>query len=410
MSGGTGTLRPAILDGDATAVARLLETDAGLRASLDGPLDGGAFGETALNAAVGRRHRDVIDALLAAGANINQKSHWWAGGFHVLDGAWQEPWLVAFLIERGAVPEIHHLVQLERTEEVREILASRPGTIHARGGDGHTPLHEARTVAMAELLLRHGADVNARDVDHESTPAQYMIRDRQEVARFLVERGAEPDIMLTAALGDLERTRRLLDAHPESIRTVVSAEYFPMRDPRAGGTIYNWAIGTDKSPHEVAREFGHDEVLELLHSRTPDDLRLPIACALGDEPAVDRLVAADPAAAAKLNRKEHVKLPAAARNNQTRTVALMLKAGWPVDLPGPEHATALHWAAFHGNAEMVRALMARGAPSGVKDPIHGGTPLHWAEYGSVHGWQCRTGEYPEVIELLQTKPAPGASE
>ena len=55
-------------------------------------------------------------------------------------------------------------------------------------------------------------------------------------------------------------------------------------------------------------------------------------------------------------------------------------------------------------------LMARNASSAVKEPHHGGTPLDWAEYGSVHGWQCRTGNYREVIALLQAKRAPDASE
>ncbi len=73
--------------------------------------------------------------------------------------------------------------------------------VHARGGDGQTPLHFASTVEIAEFLLAHGADMDALDVDHESTPAQYMLRvehvrhyprDRQDVARYLVSRGCRP--------------------------------------------------------------------------------------------------------------------------------------------------------------------------------------------------------------------------
>src|SRR3954469_6299366 len=95
-------LRAAIEADDAARVEQLLASDPNLRARLDGPLDGGAFGEMALLAAVYRRNRDVVDVLLQAGANVNQKSHWWAGGFHVLDSAWEEPALASFLIERGA--------------------------------------------------------------------------------------------------------------------------------------------------------------------------------------------------------------------------------------------------------------------------------------------------------------------
>lgn len=393
------SLRDRIQADDAAGVERLLKGDSELTARLDGPLPGGAFGETALLAAVYRRNREVVEVLLRAGASVNQKSHWWAGGFHALDSAWEEPSFAAFLIEHGAVAGIHYAVRLELFDAVSDILAETPQAIQARGGDGQTPLHVARTVAMAEFLLDRGANVNARDVDHESTPAQYMVRDRQPVARFLLTRGGEADIMLAAALGDLDRARTLLDGDPRVIRTVVSDRWFPKRDPRAGGTIYNWTLGTDKSPHEVAAEFGHGAVLDLLLSRTPDDLRLSIACALGDAERVETIVRDNPGAAA-LPASEHPKLAAAARNNQTRTVALMLKAGWPVDVRGPESATPLHWAAFHGNSELVRALLARGARADVKEPFHDGTPLDWARYGAIHGWQCRTGDYDGVIALL----------
>jgi hypothetical protein len=227
-----------------------------------------------------------------------------------------------------------------------------------------------------------------------------MVRDRQDVARWLVEHGADADILLTAALGDLDRTRRLLDAEPQVIRTVVSGQYFPMRDPRAGGTIYNWTLGTDMSPHEVAREFGHEAIVALLFSRTPDDLRLSVACALEDEALVERILQSHPGAAESLDLSEHAKLAAAARNNRTATMALMLKAGWPVHVRGPENATPLHWAAFHGNTAMVRALLAQGADPAVRGDVHDGTPLDWARYGREHGWQCRTGDYAGVIGLL----------
>src|SRR6202011_4361245 len=122
---------------------------------------------------------------------------------------------------------------------------------------GQTPLHFASTVEVAEFLLANGAEIDARDVDHESTPAQYMLRveqkrhyprDRQDVARFLVARGCRTDILMAAALGDADLVRRHLDADPECIRMSVSEEWFPKQDPRAGGTIY---ISTGGAPHRT---------------------------------------------------------------------------------------------------------------------------------------------------------------
>ena len=79
-----------------------------------------------------------------------------------------------------------------------------------RGGDGKTPLHFARTIEVASYLLDHGADIDARDIDHESTPAQYMLDHRVEVARYLVQKGCRTDILLAAAVGDVDRVRACL--------------------------------------------------------------------------------------------------------------------------------------------------------------------------------------------------------
>jgi hypothetical protein len=65
-------------------------------------------------------------------------------------------------------------------------------------------------VAVAALLLDHGARIDARDEDHDSTPAQWLIGESPEVARFLLERGAKTDIFLAAALGDLAMAGRLV--------------------------------------------------------------------------------------------------------------------------------------------------------------------------------------------------------
>ena len=126
-------LYEAINTNDAAAVARVLEANPELKARLNDPLPGGSFGETALLAAVRRSNREMVDVLLRAGADINQKSHWWAGPFHALDGAAREPWLPSFLIGRGAVPEIHHAVQLGMADEVARMLTEDPSLIGARG-------------------------------------------------------------------------------------------------------------------------------------------------------------------------------------------------------------------------------------------------------------------------------------
>jgi ankyrin repeat protein len=78
----------------------------------------------------------------------------------------------------------------------------------------------------------------------------------------------------------------------------------------------------------------------------------------------------------------------------------MLAAGLPVDALGQHRATPLHWAAFHGNAEMAREILRYNPPLELADADFQATPLGWAIHGSVHGWYCRTGSYAATVELL----------
>jgi ankyrin repeat protein len=378
-------------------VAEVLSRFPSVKARLDEAVPGGAFGATPLIVAVEQANRELVEVLLANGASINQRSHWWAGGFHVLE---DDHGLADFLIARGASLDAKSATQLGRMDDLAALVAANPQSVHLRAGDGQTPLHVAPTVAIAEFLLDHGADIDARDVDHESTPAQYLVRSHPDVARFLVARGAHTDILLAAALGDLERVRSLLDADPESVRWTVSERYFPKRNFHAGGHIYTWTLGQGKTPHAVAREFGHEEVFRLLLGRSPDPLKLAVACELGDEPSFAALLQARPDLAQTLDDDERRKLPFAAAHNNVEAVRLMLAAGWPADAVGQHGATALHWAGFHGNAAMAQVILAHRPPLEPRDKDFGQTPLGWTIYGSINGWHVERGDYAGVLELL----------
>jgi ankyrin repeat protein len=393
-------LRDAIRSNDSARVARVLEDRPELKTRLNEPLEGGAFGGTALLAAVSRSNKDVIDVLLAAGADINQKSHWWAGPFGVMDDAWRQPWMPEFLMARGARLEIHHAVRLGMTNEVRRMLDAHPALVRARGGDGQLPLHFAQTMDMADVLLSRGADVNARDIDHESTAAQYMVRERQDVARYLVARGAHADILMAAALGDAERVRRFIEQDPASIRTMVSEEYFPKNDPRAGGTIYIWTLGWHQTAHTLAREFGHGDIYRFLLQHTPPAMRFGVAAQAGDEETVRDLAAAHPRLSERLTDDDRRLLVHAAAKENLPAVRAMLAAGWPAHARGRDNVTALHWAAFHGNADIARELLRYGAPLDVSDSEFHARPYGWAVFGSKNGWHPEQGDYAAVVEAL----------
>lgn len=400
-------LTAAIRDSNAQRVRELLESHSELRARVDEPLPDYGFGIQALFAAVQRSDRATIDVLLRAGANMRKRTEWWAGGFGVLDEC--DPNLVEFLVERGAVIDAHAAARLGMLQKLADLVAADPAVVHAPGGDGQTPLHFASTIEIAAFLLDHGAKIDALDIDHESTPAQYMLRvdqarhyphDRQDVARYLVSRGCRTDLLMAAALGDLALVRRHLDDDPASIAMRVTEEWFPKRDPRAGGTIYIWTLGQNKTAHTVAREFGHEEVFQFLMERTPEDLKLSLACELGDERTFHDYLARNPNAAATLSDTELRKLPSAAQSNNTKAVQLMLEAGWPVNTPGDMGATSLHWAGFNGNADMARVILRFHPDLELKSKEYAGTALSWAIFGSGNGWRRDTGDFVGTVQVL----------
>ena len=400
-------LHKAIRDNDAAAARAALRDHPDLKSTIDAALPHGSFGQTAMLAAVQKRNLDIVDLLLASGADINIGSHWWAGSFNVLDET--DAAFLPALLERGATMTPHAAARLGLIDRLRELIEADPSMVHKRGGDGQLPLHFASTIEIAELVLAHGAVIDAIDVDHESTAAQWMLgtvegedppATRHHIARFLVSRGCGTDILMAAALGDVERVKKHLADDPASIRTSVSERWFPKRDPRAGGTIYIWTLGAHKTAHLAAKKFGHEAVFALLMKASPPEVQLPIACELGDDALVRSLLTATPNLAAALTEDERRRIVDAAQDGNVNGVRLMLDAGWPVDARGQHGATALHWAGFHGNAVMMREILKHRPPLEALTEEFPGTPLDWTVYGSRHGWNPQRSDHTGTVEAL----------
>jgi ankyrin repeat protein len=394
----------AVCAQNANRVAKLLEDHHELKARIDEPFHYGDL--PIILAAVQRTDRKTIDVLLSAGADINGRGRSWAGGRGALDEC--HPELASFLIERGAVIDAHSAARLGMFEELQHFVDADPALVHARGEAGQTPLHFASTIEIAKFLLDRGADIDARDLLHESTPAQHMVRviqarhyphDRQDIARYLVSRGCLTDILMACALGDLELMRRHVDIDPECVGVQVSEKYFPKRDSRSIGMYYIPAFGRDRTPHQVAREFGHKEIFEFLMQHSPEDVKLAQACQLGDEDLFRAMLARRPNMMANLSEQERRQVADAAQNNNTSAVRLMLAAGWPVDARGEYEMTPLQWASWHGNADMVREIL-QYHPHLELSCGHGITALQGALHGSMNGWHRDTGDYVATVEAI----------
>jgi ankyrin repeat protein len=386
----TRAFRDAILGADAAEVRRLLVASARLRKKINQPIF--VFGRRPIHAAA--KHLPVIDVLLEFGADINLPTNWDAGPFGVLDECPEE--LAAPLIRRGADLTAHAAARFGWLAELRKIVLANPKVVHAKGGDGQRPLHFAKSCEVVDFLLQRGAEIDARCIDHGSTAAQYALKERPEVARHLLACGATPDIFMAARLGDRELAKQLIDADPECLAARTN---FTGYEPVPVLGIYNWTLGFYVSPHQVALEFGHQNVFQLLSGKSSPKIRLLDAAMRGDRAGAEAQVHIDPSIRKQLLPEEHALLAAAAMNNRLVAFKLMLDLGFDPMARGLDGGTALHLASWIGNPEMIDMLLQKGAELDALDSTHGASPLSWATYGSVH--RRREGaDYAGCIRLL----------
>src|SRR5436190_6485407 len=107
--------RQAFAKDDARSIRELFNHYPHMRAHVNDPI--AAFDAPAIAQVCSR---EMLDALIEAGADINAKSRWWAGGFGLLHGA--EPDLAAYAIQRGASVDAHAAARLGLFDRLRELI------------------------------------------------------------------------------------------------------------------------------------------------------------------------------------------------------------------------------------------------------------------------------------------------
>ncbi len=382
----------AVREGDVERVRELLEKDAYVAAHINDPRFD--FNSPALHQA--KHNIPLVDVLLAHGADIAARSTWWAGSFGILEHAVNDEQAKP-LIERGAPITAWAAASLGMLNELKAIVAAQPDVVRERGGDGKTVLHCASSREIVEFLVDHGADLDARDVDHASTPLQYLIAD-EYLARLLIERGARADIFAAARLGDRALVERCLSEDPKALDCRVNQP--PFSGP--GLHIYGWTLGFDLTPIDVARKFGHTDLAREMLSRLSKESQLIDALWTGDRARTEALLAQQPDLAKQLAPTHSSLLPMAAWWYRPEAVRLMLEVGFDPHTRGVHQSMPLDRAAFHGYADIVQMLLTLDPhPPLTERNEFGGIPLGACLYGSMNGWD--TGfprDHARTVQLL----------
>ncbi|HEY2296067.1 MAG TPA: ankyrin repeat domain-containing protein [Thermoanaerobaculia bacterium] len=253
--------------------------------------------------------------------------------------------------ERIADPAFRRAVDLldaGDADGLRAHLREHPGVVRQRvrfeGGNyfGNPALLEF----AAENPIRHGR-----------LPANII-----EVARVVLDAGAKSDrSILESTLGLVASGRVARDCGVQ----------MPLID-----LLCDHGAGPNQAmlPALVHAEFAAVDAL-LRRGATLD---LTVAAATG------RLAEARQSLPAASPEERHRALALAAQHGHAGIVRLLLDAGEDPDRYNPlgchSHSTPLHQAALYGQEEVVRLLVERGARLDIKDILHQGTPLGWAEY------------------------------
>lgn len=377
----------AIKRGDRSKVQALLKDSPRLAQSRNPH----SFGEVPITAAANRADTGMIDILLRAGADVNARSDWWAGSFGALDMA--DPETSEYLLKRGATLTVQAAARLGKARELKQILAENPEAVSERGGDGQFPLHFASTAEIVDILVEAGADLDARDIDHESTAAQWRIKNR-EVLERLVHHGASTDIFIAVALDNPDLIAKHLLQDPAALLRKADKPGNDLLRPQApGAPIYVYEVGPIL-PMQFAAHLGNMRAFDFLFEKSPPHLKLLGAAWKGNR----ELAFQYQDEVKHLSKENMAMLSGAARHRAKDLMVLMLELGFDINVQDHEGMTPTHWCAFHGWREgMEIALQYK--PSIELKNNYGGTALGTLCYGSLNGWYT-DGEFAACAQML----------
>ncbi|MEO5960758.1 MAG: ankyrin repeat domain-containing protein [Opitutaceae bacterium] len=273
----------------------------------------------------------------------------------------------------------------------------------ANPNDGESIYHAAEHnhVACLDVLREFGADFSGRNRTFGSTPLCFLLGYADATPtvragiRWLLEHGADPNTR--ALVQTINQT-----ALHAAVANGWDAEMVVLLLRHGADAALMRADG--RTAYALAVRSGREDVAALLRERGAAmelgarDVFLG-ACMRADASAAQQVLGAHPGLLATLSMEDR-KLPIrAAKKGLAGALELFGRFGLHLAVEGEFGEQPLHWAAWHGQVDAVRVLVAGGVPLAPRDRKFCAPPLGWCGHGSLH-CQNPAGEYGSVAEAL----------
>lgn len=326
--------------------------------------------------------------------------------------------------EQSSPERLQHIIRTRDLEALDSFIAQVSNAVKLRIDPvGTTALHEAAASDWqdgVELLLEHGADINAVSVQNKATSLQIAIgHGCSSVALWLLKHGADPTIeanaerstlKIAACANDRAMVQALLDSGMQAdifaaialqdetlIRKLVIIDVSVLRHRLRPHQLVTFF------PLHLAASSNLPRIVDLLiylgadvnavdeQNRTAIDLALHT----GKREAYERLHSHGCRPNPKLlalvqtpERSEHIARlhTGLVKGNKEIVVEELDADPTLVNQPLPDvwgsggtfGATPLHWVAMFGHIDIARLLVERGADLSMRDATYDGTPIGWA--------------------------------